>query len=827
MQRSDLLQLIEAALAARQTEYVIRVLRRYLADWPGDLGFQFLLARALAADGHLKPALKLLENVTACDPEDFRAQRFYGEVLLRAKSLLAAEAFAAAHVGDGKGLPSGLTLPHWAEVTRTACLAERVGDWETAQRESALMLAVDTPSLSPLPSLAHLCALWHAGQLDLAHPLAEGFHQRWPNVIAFKLCLAECLFNTGGQARALELLHNAAAQDLAGQVAIRRWGEAHPYRALWENPLAITLPGPLPAELIASLGLNRLRGATVARQEKRPPNETSLTGPIASEEVAEIQAQLDTLAARLTPKSAPPVIEHSVLLSSRVRLTQLYGADGFALVDNAIRALAEAQTREVRLRAHVIYVDEAESLKPFRLDPVNPTNAWDIKLLIGQLVEHFKKVDETLGALLIVGGAEVIPFHHLPNPTEDPDPDIPSDNPYATSDDNYFVPEWPVGRIPSGAGNDPALLVRALKNAARHHISQNRKAAQARRGWLRQLWALIQRVLGRRAEAARASASFGYSANIWKSASAVVYDVIGDRDELLTCPPLDTTQLPDEGLAPSALSYFNLHGIEDGPEWYGQRSPNDPAHLPEYPIALRPQDVTNSGRAPVIVFSEACYGANILGKSAENALCLRFLDSGTRALIGSTKVAYGSVSEPLIAADLLGQCFWQNVTAGLPVGEAFRLAKLHMAQEMSRRQGFLDGEDQKTLISFVLYGDPLAVAPNTPASAAKDAKRRALKFTSVTARVPTVESVAIETALTPETVAQIKTLVAQYLPAMKDADLRAARTRSVPASAKRAAARTTVVTLSKTIRANAHTHPHFARVTFDEQGKVIKLAVSR
>ena len=26
---------------------------------------------------------------------------------------------------------------------------------------------------------------------------------------------------------------------------------------------------------------------------------------------------------------------------------------------------------------------------------------------------------------------------------------------------------------------------------------------------------------------------------------------------------------------------------------------------------------------------------------------------------------------------------------------------------MNQRQGFLDGEDQKTLISFVLYGDPL------------------------------------------------------------------------------------------------------------------------
>ena len=35
-------------------------------------------------------------------------------------------------------------------------------------------------------------------------------------------------------------------------------------------------------------------------------------------------------------------------------------------------------------------------------------------------------------------------------------------------------------------------------------------------------------------------------------------------------------------------------------------------------------------------------------------------------------------------------------------------AKVDLVREMNRRQGYLDGEDQKTLISFVLYGDPLA-----------------------------------------------------------------------------------------------------------------------
>jgi hypothetical protein len=51
-----------------------------------------------------------------------------------------------------------------------------------------------------------------------------------------------------------------------------------------------------------------------------------------------------------------------------------------------------------------------------------------------------------------------------------------------------------------------------------------------------------------------------------RGASAAVFNLIGDPRELLTCPPLDADALPIEGLSPSRLSYFNLHGIEDGAE---------------------------------------------------------------------------------------------------------------------------------------------------------------------------------------------------------------------------------------------------------------------
>ena len=872
MKRADLVNLLEAAITYQQPDYARQAAQRYLAEWPGDVGVQLVLARAYAAEGYVPQAVKILEGIVAVDPEDFRAQRLLGDQFTALGTPAAANlAYTCAHIGDGLGLgapPSqadnASTQPlAWVAAARAAYVAERVGDWKTAQHEAQTLIGVATSS--PLPSLIQLCALWHARQLSLAYPLAQAFYARWPRVVAFKLCLAECLFASGDNAQALERLHDAAAQDIAGQVVARHWGEAHPYRGLWNDDpnLAVSLPGPVPAAVTAALGLNRLTGK-IQSSSSKPQSHGGQTSRLPSqpEEVANIQEELRRVANRLSARQTAAAKAKGsqpkyIILSSRTRLVQVFGKDGFVAIDTMLKTLAvNAATRlaprSSRMPAHVVYVDDPEALKPFGLRPINPANAWDVKTLVGNLAAQLKAQNSSIGALLIVGGPDIIPFHHLPNPTDDGDPDVPSDNPYATADENYFVPEWPVGRIPSGAGRSPEPLLRLLRQAAGNYAK--RKSLSRVQYWL----TVILNLLFRRSPAPVAPPSpmdsFGYSANIWKASSSEVYTAIGDPQALVTSPPWDANALPAEGLLPTHLSYFNLHGIEDGPEWYGQRSPADASTLPEYPVALRPADVANTGRAPAVVFSEACYGANIADKSVNDALSLRFLDCGTHVIVGSTKIAYGSVTPPLIGADLLGRQFWQNLTAGWPAGEALRQAKLQMAQEMHNRQGYLDGEDQKTLISFILFGDPLATAPN--AQPAKSARRNA----ATPGLAPkTVCDKAVEAnlasgcagshgELTPETVSHIKSVVAQYLPGMGDAQWRVAHTRvdcssknhicptgqlasqmkaHGPASLPSPAPHRTVVTLSKTIRSRTHAHAHFARVTLDETGKIVKLAVSR
>ncbi|HRF46561.1 MAG TPA: C25 family cysteine peptidase [Anaerolineales bacterium] len=812
MRRVELLQLTEAALAHNQIDYALKTIRAYLMEWPGDLAAQTLLARAYLAEGNHSRAQRLLEAVVAIDPEDSIAQRLLADALIDANPAAAEAAAANAHVIDGRGGKKGLSVPLWAISARAAYtvnLASRASG--VAPRTAPHNLDSD----QPLPALQHLVGLWRSKSWELAEPLAEQYAARWPKTVAFKLCLAECRMAKGAHAPAIDLLHEAAAHDMGGQVANRHLGVDHAYTALWPSQMGADVPGPLPAALVAGMGLNRLKTGA----PKRTQPKTGLLGA----DLLDIQNQLDHIADQLGLKARKSTSDDLYLLvSSRQQLALQFGGAGQTAIDEAMRALAAAQQQ---LKPAILYVDDAESTQAFGLTPVDPRNAWAIKHQIAEIATSQKAKGRKIGALLIVGGPEIVPFHHLPNPTDDADADVPSDNPYATSDDNYFTPEWPVGRMPSGGGSDVGPLVRCLKRATSVHA---RKTAKRQLTWWEQLLQALRR-LWLQGSTTRPAASFGYTANVWRRASAAVYDLIGDPAQLQSSPPTTSAQLPAEGLAPARLSYFNLHGIEDGPEWFGQRAPDDSQALPEYPVALRPADVTNHGRAPQIVFSEACYGANIFNKpTVEEALSLRFLDSGTRAVVGSTKIAYGSVGTPLIGADLLGRYFWQHLTAGLPIGEALRLAKLATAQDMIQRQGALDGEDQKTLISFVLYGDPLVVtAGKVDTSAAKEAKRRALQFTASTPEITLAETTAHET-VAPQTLAEVKSLVAQYLPGMEEAEMRAARARVLPVGAKSiGSGRSTVVTLSKVIHGKRYAHPHYARATLDGQGKVIKIAISR
>jgi hypothetical protein len=477
-------------------------------------------------------------------------------------------------------------------------------------------------------------------------------------------------------------------------------------------------------------------------------------------------------------------------------------------------------------------VDDAACTTPFGIKPSVYNDAWKIKLAVADLDAALKKKGEMIGALLIVGGPEIVPFHHLPNPTDDSDSQVISDNPYATLDDNYFVPEWPMGRLPGGINKDAGILIQYLRKMITYHTEQSAQAPWWQRlSIFSPLFSNMQKVLAHGVVKVRPS--FGYSAQVWSQASLEVFRTIGDGQSMLACPPTRTGELVGSGYLPAKLNYYNLHGVADSAEWYGQTETNKVIDSPEYPVAMTPKDINNDGNGPAIVFSEACYGAYIDNKTEDQAISLKFLASGTQAFAGSTCIAYGSVAAPLIGADLLASYFWKAVKDGSSVGEAMRNAKVTIAQEMTKQQGFLDGEDQKTLISFVLYGDPMVMLASGK-KADKNVKRDRVKSPVITVCQNEMDR-AKAVKMDAQVMAQVKQIVEQYLPGLKGAHYTVSKQYATTVTASFSKGKVsrpleterTVVTVSKQYQVTNHLHSHYARMTFDQRGKVVKLAVSR
>lgn len=923
--RADLISLLHTARLVGAQRFGRQAALTWLAYYPGDLPVKMVYARILYQANQTTQAQRILTDLCQSDPEMVEAWILLSRSLsdavhtgdsLPESSIQFADCQAAIHALGGKTNAS-FQIPPWAEEIRMARKLLRDGYAESADQLVRQALLVET-----LPALVAVTHLQLAAKLELPpsalHDLAEFYHRRFPTCLLPKLVLAETLTTGGDSDRAVALLHQVATQDVSGQVVTRLWGESHPYRSLWPETMEAPLEIPIPADVAAYLGWNSLPAPIIPVSAiGQDPNLLPGINPIAEiqpaavagrilttqsvihgsvgdpirhlsphdpsaipESLVSVQTELERIAISLKKDDLAqsdgrfPVY---VLFTTRKGLEKQYGSHGANSIDLEINRLAEAITAHQNWGAIKVYADDPNCMANLSLSPAQPDDPWSLKLALADLDATLARQGAMIGALLIIGGPEVVPFHHLPNPVDDADADVPSDNPYATRDENYFVPEWPVGRLPGGVGSDPQLLIQTIHQAIERH-NASRKHLPWYQRWLE--------VLRSRFRPSRRGIhpSWGYTAAIWRRASRSVFRVIGDPQAMLVSPPTQVTggteNSSEQSQFPVArLGYFNLHGLQDASEWYGQRDPGESPALPDYPIALRPQDVVNGGRAPQVVFSEACYGAHILNKNVEQALALKFLASGTQAVVGSTCTAYGSITTPLIASDLLGHAFWKYLRESFPAGEALRRAKIHLAQEMHRRQGYLDGEDQKTLISFILYGDPLAIVTEIP-KRSKTVQRPLAAPTSLktvcdhaTSPVTTnqlytpIKGDQTETAAQPlqdappiseETLARVKRVVEKYLPGMIDAQLviahphpgcagdghtcpifypdEKARAESIPERSVLTLSKQVVFPGAQTSTASSpsiqqspseRVHRHYARLTLDGQGKIVKLSVSR
>ena len=577
--------------------------------------------------------------------------------------------------------------------------------------------------------------------------------------------------------------------------------------------------------------------AAEAAEEAPAPQFSEAKGsPAISEEVQEVAAVLDHLAERLQQAETPradgryPVY---VVFSTHTGLEKKYGLQTAEIIEREMQRLADAVSKRRHWSGLVFLPDAVKSDGPAGMSAGAAVDPWQLKLALADLDQALAKKGQMIGALVIIGGPDVVPHHRLPNPSDDDDAEVPSDNPYATLDSNYFVAEWPVGRIPGEKGSDAGMLLEQIRRMTRYHSQWKVTPA-----WVKPLLMLVswmERIpfLRSFAPASSGSPSFGYSASVWRRSSLAAFRPVGDGKALLVSPPEFSGSFEPKRLTHVDVGYYNLHGLPDTAEWYGQRDFSEAHSGPDYPVALSAKDLAKNGRAPKVVFTEACYGGLIENKSESQSLCLRFLSIGSTAVVASTVIAYGSVATPLIGADLLGQYFWKHLRDGRPVGEALLRARLDLVKEMTRRQGFLDAEDQKTLISFVLYGDPLASWEGFRANGKNIARLKTAPTVNTVQESAEVEG-GLPKGVTKEALLEVKQVVAPYLPGLDHAEVRFGRQHSAnsPKQANGTAVPQNangrvVVTLEKQVKIAQHVHHHFARATLDAQGKIVKLAVSR
>jgi hypothetical protein len=692
---------IELALRlgeARMAERAARHLRELLPDAIAPLIF---LGQALlqledhsAAIAHFRAAL--IANPLAAEAWIGLA----GALSLDAQPDAAAGALRSAALHDP--LDSELLTPGIAVAPREGLGVTylRRGHASLAAAEIRIALARD-PDREEL-QLYYIEALRRAGDLAAARArLAELDTATIPNLPTLLIVAALGLTRPDTHS----IRQQCALFDIDGQMTRRFFAPEHPPWDLAPAPLLLwnAALDPLADYLAhAPIGKAAHPKSSVASQLRPPEPDADARAFIATaEHVRRRIAEISGAPPPLAPWTSGGR-QRQLLLGSKRTLLQRYGQAGFGAIDRRLRLLADALGRR-GIATECCYFDDPASLQiddQVALAPV-AHEAGAIRDLVRTLADMFEGRNQQLGTTLLIGGDDSIPFHRLPNPLHDDDPLICSDTPYGSDDAGYLLPHRIVARLPDGAGAEPALLLTLLDQIIDYHSGG---ATFQKHAGLR-----LALLGGRRAAIAPESGpKAGYSAEVWQAAARSVLDALDPAAPLTTSPPLDADALDANAWSDQRVLYVNLHGAVGLPNWYGQPEAVWPGAATRLPIALRPDQLGARSAAGGLLISEACYGAEIAERGPENSIPLRALAEGMLACVGATASSYASLATPLLGADLLCQRLLARLGAGATVGEALHQARLEFAQTMYRRQGYLDDVDVKTLMEFILLGDPWA-----------------------------------------------------------------------------------------------------------------------
>ncbi len=800
--RSDLLKWEKTASTQEERSALVDCLKTWNTTFPGDLEIALVYARFLLEQNEWEQARELLKKIVAVHPEYESAY----ESLYKSSKTDEERNLYFEFLSFFQGKSTNSSSP-WAG--RLINVKEAISKGESLEAEKDVLDLIQEYPENPLFAIYHLRIIQEAKDDYSTLQFAKLYHEKWAQCVYFIVIYANALFNFSSEINAMNVIREAVFYDHLGMVIDTIWGPDHSYAHLWPDSSAFSI------EKDATDILNGLK--------TKEPQEAKRTGSrrVHSKEISELPDK------GLFTKSV------YVILTTKAGIEKKYGTNTLNIVLTRMTELADAISLLKNWSTVSFLPDDENNMMLYGLEAVDGTDPWQIKLALQDLSAYLQEHDKKIGAVLIVGGDEIVPFHHLPNPTDDADSEVLSDNPYASSDSNYFVPEWAVGRFPDEKGTDPGLLLKQLREAIKWHQknAKTKTFAEKVADSLR-IWDSISDFFQ---EITEKKINYGYSTAIWQRSSISAFRPIGKANLLRISPPYNVNNLDAISITESEYAYFNLHGLDDSPNWYGQKDISNIDSSPDYPVALQPNLIDSQAANPKIVLSEACYGAYIINKTNSDALSLRFLTSGCRTFVGSTCIAYGSVYPPLIGADQFAYLFWSMIERSYSAGDAFVRGKLNLVKSILRRQGYLDGEDQKTLLSFVLYGDPLYYSDTQAEDHLIQESEKIMESYQVV-RDQDLDAVAVPKVST-EVLMNIKEVVKEYLPGIESADLdireKQMKVMNKVHDAKGAitmqsqTAGRVFLTYKKSFQVNKKTLRQYTRITLDDRGKMIKFSVSK
>ncbi len=749
----NLSELVRQARLASQLgflDYSVALCTAGLEISPSCVELQCVLGLALLEKNDFSSAESCLQNVLKCDGENVAALVALGVVFVNTNRLaVAGSVFARAYELDPSNEQAGESLRRLAtegqsfvldEVPRLAVARWRMTTDDSSQAALELdLIARNRPNDLVVRGL-YAEALWRCDRIGETERECSEVLSAHPTCLKVRILLGACLLRDDARAlEGVEQIHHALSCDPTNSVAGPIFAGSHFDLPRQADHLILrsTMIPKAPPELADALAAAATVAETVDSSYRfnwRPPylpeplhvdwiepNGSSSPAPLhessigaelgeddgQAESAEELQQGLVRTAEDLikpanvadTPSAASQITH--LILTSRSGLVGRFGA----ITTGRLTRRVEEYAGELEAHGHpsaVVYFDDSSSTGRLGQGALDQNDPVELKRLVDRI--DSVAAGGRLDNLLIVGGPDIVPMFEVPNPAIDDDSVVRTDTPYVSRGWNFLSVSRGVGRLPDGQSSDPALLLTAIDSAAEALTNSRRLVRPS--GCLTAFAELLRNIAIQKP----AVSSFGMSTAVWQEASSLLYRLLPGAWDLEVSPPIVHTAIDPDWLQEARLLYFNLHGTKTGPAWYGQRANNAPAGTPFMPVALTPELVSSSAAAGSVVFTEACYGVDLVDRTVENSNALAFLAAGSAAVVGATGIAYGSSTPPLSNADLVCRGFWNYLLAGYSAGEALIHSKSEFINEMMRRQGYLDEDDQKTWLQFNLLGEP-AVRP--------------------------------------------------------------------------------------------------------------------